>query len=391
MSEMIEKLSEILQKQLTQLSLEVVGIVPLSTHSDRMVRIRTLEEIVQDFSQSEDSSTHGFILQVKKSTPTSTSHQPQIAQNPSDSDKDPIYTTDGKLNFHYLIKNAEVLFSARDYKLARNIYQAIVNAGEMSPNVFFQMGRCYEAEGNLEDARARYEEAIAFSPNYEYHQRLASLLIRESLHEQAAEVIERTLHLRDLTLSQRFDMYKSCGNCWTRANRLDAAEINFKKALELMPHADEIRSNLGALFLQSQRIQEARRHFQDALASNPRNHQALAGLGSCALQEGNNRGAHDYFAQSLQVELNNPHALFYLVKCAYELKNYGTAASILKDYVQNAPMNPSLLYSLAGLQFHIGRIDEAQETTKKTLELQPTHAGAKELMGVIEKYCTPPV
>ena len=275
--------------------------------------------------------------------------------------------------------------------LAKNIYQAVIASGEKSPQAYFQMGQCYETEGQLEAAQSNYEEAIAFKPTYEYHHKLSVLLIKNKKDAQAAEVLERSAYLKDVTAHQKFEIYKTCGNCWTRSNQFEQAEKAYKKALEMMPNADEIRANLGTLCLQANRIHESRRHFQDAIASNPRNHQALAGLGSCSLKDGNTKGAHDYFAQSLQVELNNPNALFHLVKCAYELKSYATAANYLLEYIQNAPVNPNLLYSLAGLQFHLGRIEEAKSTTAQILTMQPTHTGAQELMGLIGKYSLTPL
>src|SRR5262249_55745133 len=154
------------------------------------------------------------------------------------------------------------------------------------------------------------------------------------------------------------------------------------KALELDPSADDVRANLGALHLSMGKPQEARRHFNDALASNPRNDKALAGLGSCHLAAGSDadkHAAYDCFARALEIELNNPDAVFYLVKLGYELKSHATATRILEEYIQIAPVNTNLLYSLAGLQYHLGRMDSARGTVERILTLQPEHAGAKEL------------
>ncbi|HUP55984.1 MAG TPA: tetratricopeptide repeat protein, partial [Bdellovibrionota bacterium] len=160
----------------------------------------------------------------------------------------------------------------------------------------------------------------------------------------------------------------------------------YHRALEIDPSADDIRANLGALYLGAGKTAEARRHFQDSLASNPRNARALAGMGSCELAERNKKGAHDYFAKSLEIDLNNPTAIFHLVKTAYELKSYAVAARLLGEYVQIAPVNTNLMYSLAGLQFHLGRLAEADTTVSRILEMAPTHAGAQELRGLIARY-----
>jgi Tfp pilus assembly protein PilF len=171
-----------------------------------------------------------------------------------------------------------------------------------------------------------------------------------------------------------------------RAGEMASAEKSYKKALEVDPSADEIQANLGALYLHAEKLIEAKRRFQDAFAANPKNDKALAGLGSCLLASGDQRGAHDLFAQALAINLQNSQAIFHLVKCAYEIKSYATAARIVEDYVQTSPININLLYSLAGLQFHLGRMTDSRTTCEKILELQPEHSGAKELLGMMEQF-----
>jgi Tfp pilus assembly protein PilF len=171
-----------------------------------------------------------------------------------------------------------------------------------------------------------------------------------------------------------------------KACEMANAEKNYRKALEIDPGADEIQANLGALYLHAEKIQEAKRRFQDALAANARNDKALAGLGSCFLAVGDKKSAHDYFAQALGINIQNPQAIFHLVKCAYQIKSYAVAARVVEEYVQIAPININLMYSLAGLQFHLGRMNEARATAKKILELSANHTGAKDLLGMIERF-----
>jgi len=388
MNDVTHTLHEIIRKQLHQSDYDIVGIVPIPAHGDRMVRLRTLQEMVEDFEESNEQGTMEYLLQIKPKhqqlAPAQKNETPVVKSTPEN-----IYLATGKLNVPYLVKNADLLFDAGDYGLAKNIYKSILKSGEYTSIALHRLGRCFEAEGKHEEARVHYEESIAYHPTLDSYQRLAASLVRQNKDQQAAEVMERALNLKDLSNSFRFELYKSSGNCWTRAQKAADAEKNFKKALELDPSADEIRANLGVLCLQSNKIGEAKRHFRDAIASNPKNHQALAGIGSCSLAEGNKKEAHDYYAQALEIEINNPTAIFYLVKCAYEIKSYSAAARILESYIQIAPVNTNLLYSLGGLQFHLGRIQEAKATTLKILELQSQHAGAKELLNLIERYSGP--
>ena len=285
-----------------------------------------------------------------------------------------------------LRSSAELLISAGDHALARNILLTMIRNGSLVGWALRTMGRSYEIEENITKARRCYQDAIAYEPHLEAYRCLARLELRSKNESAAADALERALNLRELPAKIRFEIHKASGNCWMRAQRTEKAEHHYKRALAIDPTSDQISSNLGALYLQSGRIRDAQRFFEDALVVNPSNSRALAGLGAAYLAEGKKREAHDQFARSLQVELNQPNSIYHLVKCAYEIKSYATAARLLADYVQIAPVNGNLLYSLAGLQFHLGRIDEARATVAKILQIQPTHTGANELSKLIERY-----
>ncbi|MCM2324664.1 MAG: tetratricopeptide repeat protein [Oligoflexia bacterium] len=367
--------------ELTDYEVDVLPLPAVSGQTDRLVRLKTLDEALQDFD-----SEVGYLVQLKiRKTPPPAPDPETPALKAPKNGQEAIYQTDGKLNLPYLLRNAELLLASGDTGLARNVFKAIHRSGERTALALDGIARCYEVEGKFEEARIHYEDSIAYQPDPAVYQRLASVLLRLKKEQGAAEVMERALNLRDLPTPARFELHKACGNCWTRLERHPDAERHYLRALEIDPNADEIRANLGALYLQSGRLPEAKRHFQDAIASNDRNARALTGLGSCLLNEGDKRGAHDAFARALDTELNNPTAVFYLVKCAYELKFYPTATRILEEYVQAAPVNTNLLYSLAGLQFHLGRIPDARSTAQRILELAPQHAGATELLGMMEQ------
>jgi tetratricopeptide (TPR) repeat protein len=429
MKDLGHTLRELLGRQLGEEGYDVVA-VPIPAHGDRMVRIRTLEEALDEFDMAEGGETIGYLLQVraKQAQPGSGPAAPAgavaapLAAEPARSASDEaesifarlvdetfaqaqgprrdpapddtsvkprmdgIYFPNGKLNAPFLLRNGELLFQAGDYPLARNIFKTLLQAGEGSGVALRWIARCYEAEGKLDEAQNHYEESITYHPALETYQSLAALLIRRRKDQEAAEVLERAAAIKDLPAKTRLELYKACGNSWLRAGKTDRAERHYRAALELDPTADSVQANLGALCLRAGKIAEARRCFQDALAANPRNDKAHAGLGSCHLAEGEKRQAHDCFSRALDLQLNNPTAIFHLVKCAYDIKSYATAARIVGEYVQIAPVNANLLYSLAGLQFHLGRMREAGATVRKILELQPGHAGASELQKLIERY-----
>ncbi len=418
MSKPIPPLQELLTQKLGSDAFDIIDLVQIPTKADRMVRMRTLEDALDDFDgQGATHETVGYLIQVRprvagRDTSAEDGSERKLDldhfQDPSglsedrnlfarltdetltQAKQDPgaVYVDAGKLNIPFLLKNAELLFVAGDFGLARNIYRAVVQSGERPGHSLYWLGRCLEAEGKLDEAKRCYEESITYDPTLEAYQNFAALLIRARKDEEAGEAMERALALANVSPSARFELHKAAGNCFMRAEKADKAQTHYLQALAIDPNADALQANLGALHLQAGNQLEARKRFETALGANPRNDKALSGLGSSALVAGDKRAAHDFFARSLGVHLNNPTAIFHLVKCAYEIKSYATAARIVADYIEIAPVNTNLLYSLAGLQYHLGRIEEAQITIAKIFGMQPEHAGAKELLGMIGRIAT---
>lgn len=392
-------LHEALQRELRQRQLDVVDVVPippLSGEEDRTIRLRTIEEILYEYDKAEQKELLGYIVQLrpaflKKSNTTekcvieqkTTEATAPFLSPPVKPTLDGIYLPNGKLNVMYLLNNAEILVHAKDFELAKKIFRSVVQSGEMVWRGLLGLGRCYEFEQKFDLAQGTYEESIAYHPSYDAYSFLAKLLLRQKKDVHAAEVLSRALHLKQLSSDQKYELLKDAALCWCRAGQCEKAEPLFYRALEVRPNSQEIREHLGNVYLQVHRLDEALKLFQECLALNVDHPRAHYGIGRCHLEMGNKRQAHDSFAKSLDRDLNHPAAIFYLVKCAYEIKSYATAARIVEEYIEVAPINANLLYSLAGLQFHLGRLQDAAVTAQRVLGIAPQHVGAKDLLGMI--------
>ena len=386
MNDVTSILNETLKAQLSKNQLELVELFPIPLFGEKRVRIHTLEEVLQELDASQKDGVLGYFIQLKPKTQKLPSDNPPLTLDQTIGIDEEIHLADGRLNSLFLLKNADLLIKNGDYSAARCILNAVLSSGDYTGVIHLKLAQCFEREQNLDLATHHYEKSIHYQPSFEAYQKLSTLLIQQGKHRDAAETLERALAQNALTPSIRFELHKAAGNCWTRIQNIQEAERNYKKALELMPHADEIRSNLATLYLQGGNATDAKRNFQDALASNPRNHQALSGLATCTFHEGNKTLAHDYFIQALEININNPHALYYLVKCAYDIKTYTAAARLLRRFIEKSPEHTSLIYTLAGLEFHLGQFEEAQVHARCVLTTEPQHTGALELLDRIQKF-----
>ncbi|MEK6578625.1 MAG: tetratricopeptide repeat protein, partial [Bdellovibrionota bacterium] len=213
----------------------LVDIVKIPQQQDKMVRVRTIEEILEDFEGDSNENTVGYLVQIKRQQSVQTEPTPPFSDPVVKQMPDGVYLQNGKLNLQFLQKNAELLFSAGEYTLSRNIYQTIRQSGEKTATALQGIASCYEAEGRLEQAATHYEESIAYHATLESYQRLASLLIRKNKNEEAAETYERALQLKDLNSETRFQLHNAAGNCWARAGKTQNAEGHYQKALDINP------------------------------------------------------------------------------------------------------------------------------------------------------------
>ncbi|MGE0616127.1 MAG: tetratricopeptide repeat protein [Bacteriovoracia bacterium] len=372
---------------------ELVDLIEVPRTSNRMVQVRTLEEALNSFDDvSSAQETVSYLVRVRPRVnagvdASDTEPSPWVeTMAPSQSEvrqNQEIYKTDGQLNVEYLLKNADVLLHSGEYLLARNVYQSIYQSGEHSAQALYGLGKTHEMEGNLAQAESLYEESIAFHPTLECYERLVQVLLKREKDQYAAEVIDRALRMKSVPDPTRFELHKLAGNCWVRVGKREPAEQHYKAALGVNPAADEIQSNLGTLYLNCGDMLNAKRAYQDAASANPANDRAWVGVGCCFITEGKKREALDAFVKALEADIRNSTAIYYLVKCAYELKVYQPAERLVRDYIQVSPVNANLLYSLAGMQYHLGLMDDATATVQQLLGMRPDHQGARALQSLL--------
>lgn len=382
-------LQKLLSQQLTHQGFDLIDLLPLPKRGNKFIRLKTLEEVLDDFDSKQSEETTSYLVQIrpkKISFPElKTQTEPPLMAKPS---LDSVFLPNGKLNVAFLMKNAELLFQNGECSLARNIYQTLYRSGTNTAQALYWIGRTYEAEGKFQDCLSYYDDSLAYHPAHETFRRMSAVLIQLKKYQETAELLERALVLKELKKTEKLEFQKMIGECWLNLKSPEKAENYFKKTLELEPLHDEVLTHLGNLYFQKGNQADAKRCFQEALSTNPQNANAHLGVGTCLYTKGEKILAQSHLIRSLEIQHNNSTAIFYLVRCAYETKNYSAAEKLVNEYIKTAPVNLSLLYSLAGLQFHLGKLEEAQLTAKKIIQLKSDHSGALELIKTIERYHT---
>ncbi|NUM87898.1 MAG: tetratricopeptide repeat protein [Bdellovibrionales bacterium] len=294
-----------------------------------------------------------------------------------------LINADGRLNARLLLKNARVLLAAGDLPLAKNIFRALIEAGELLGTAYSGLGAVLEVEGKLDLAIKAYREAIIYEPTYGSLLALSELLIKKEEFKSAIGTLLRASHLGALSPSQGFDIQKHLGNCYMHLDQLNNAEAAYRKAFELKPDSDPLHVNIGSLALKRNDPATALLNFKEAVRINPLNPAAHCGVGLARMAMGEKELAMAAFQAALDADIHEVQALYNLVRCAYELKRFEPAREVLARYIACNPVNSNILYSYAGILFHCGRLQEAGDECDKLLSFNPEHGGAKRIKDLI--------
>lgn len=148
---------------------------------------------------------------------------------------------------------AELMLGAGRYDRALTAYQHLYKSGLRDRATLLHYGFCLEHTGNLEEAVARYREAIALEPDFlEAHVDLAGVLWRLSDFEGSLAHAQHAVRINpDHPFAVRI-----LGTALLNLNRLDEAQVQLRRALELMPHMALAQLDLAFTLLAAGRLEE---------------------------------------------------------------------------------------------------------------------------------------
>ncbi len=144
--------------------------------------------------------------------------------------------------FHYAALAAGLL---GDTARASNVLREGTAAHPRSARLATTLAAVLERRGELEDARAAAERAVAEDPALpQAHKNLGDVLYRLARYEEALDAYERAVRARPDLGS---DVYLKIGNLHLRASRQEEAARSWQRALDIDPTNDIARRNLESM------------------------------------------------------------------------------------------------------------------------------------------------
>jgi Flp pilus assembly protein TadD len=171
------------------------------------------------------------------------------------------------------------------------------------------LGLLLQKRGELDEALAHYEQAIALAPEQvEAHANLGDVLLARGQVDDALAQYRRAVELDPRQPTIRYNL----ATVLTQRGQLDEAIRQYRQALELAPHAPQIHLNLGWALLRQGHLVEAEQHFRAVLQVWPDSAPAHYQLGIALARQGKTRAATEQFRDAVRLDPNDAKARYAL-------------------------------------------------------------------------------
>jgi len=196
-------------------------------------------------------------------------------------------------------------------------------------------GLTWHQSGMYADLETLWRTTIARNPTcWMAYNNLGNLLLRQGDVDAAIVQFQRALALDPLSPEAHTDL----GYALLSKGMVDEAILHSRKALELQPSSVEARNNLGRGLLQKGQVDAALTSFEEAVKLSPRNASVRNNLGKALLINGRTDEAIAQFEAALALEPTNAPAHNNLATLLLE---QGRVDQALAEYRTAATLQPN--------------------------------------------------
>ena len=159
------------------------------------------------------------------------------------------------------------------------------------------------------------------------------------------------------------------------ADRLEEALAAARIAVEKRPDAARSYSVLGKALLDLKRLDEAEENFRRALEIDPsikNDPQFLAVLGRVSWTRGRFQAAEKYSRRALELDPRNTEALKHLAASHFMQKRYQVALNLYRTLLEVDPDDATTHFNIGATLYYLGQSEAALQSFKRALSLDPT-------------------
>ena len=240
------------------------------------------------------------------------------------------------------------------YEAAKACYEQALRWKPNFPEAHFYLGTALDEQGRLDEAIAEYQQALWFRPTQEQtHIFLGIALAKQKKYAAAIEHYLAALKLNPdsaITHNNLARIYHTLG-------QRDAAIIHYQAALDLDPKLALAHNNLGVLLLQQGDVTDGIVHLRQALKSNPTNSETMLNLGFALNQQQRWLEATNWFTKAVRNETTDPRAHY---EFAAALAHTGRTREAMAQYAAALLLRQDYPEALDGLAWILSTAPDAE-------------------------------
>jgi len=219
------------------------------------------------------------------------------------------------------ILDGKEAFERGDFRTALKLFRQVLLRHPGFADVRNYAGLCLSFLGEPQEAIEQFDEALARNPGYvEAHINRALTLNNVGRLEEGREAFERAARFERLArgefstavASRLANAHAGVGDLYAAAGAVAQAAEQYRRALALRPHYQDIRNKLGQCLLEQGDLEAAAAELREALASNDRFLLARLNLGLTYARMGRQAEALEEWRRCEQLDPENPQVRAYL-------------------------------------------------------------------------------
>jgi len=235
--------------------------------------------------------------------------------------------------------------------------------------------------GSLKMAQEHTDLLLAKAPSDpETHIAAANLLEREKRFSDAIAECQKAITLAP----DRGDFYLKLATLQTQANLPDAAELNYKKAIDLKATALNPHIALAAFYQSRNRYLEAEQQVQQAISSDPKNVDYRAALAKLYMAEGKRTEAEEFLKQVKQQFPDNSVGYRMLGDFYFAIGDLDKAVAEYQSLYHDHAKDLRVEKNYIQLLLMKDRVDEASQVDNRLLKSYPKDADGLVYRGEIQ-------
>jgi tetratricopeptide (TPR) repeat protein len=258
------------------------------------------------------------------------------------------------------------------YANEETLWQTTLRQNPNSSLAHASLGTAAFENGQLDEAIAHFQKALAINPNFAgIHYNLGLCFFQLGRMDEAIAHYKKEIEIQpDHTMA-----HNNLGLALARKGEMDEAIAEYQKALAIEPDNGAAHVNLGAALLKKGKVDEAIAHLQKAVQIEPRIVGEQNNLGIAFAKKGEMTESIVHFQKAVEGDPHDAGAcnnLAWLLATASDssLRNGAKALALAQQAGQLAGReDPMILQTLAAADAETGNFKEAIATARRALDL----------------------